>query len=128
MPFSPPSQPKMPPTCAYLGPDGSYTSQASRHLLTPETILIPCTTIADVFAAETSYAVVPLENTIHGVVQETLGCLLGEARREWSVVRTYDKPIQHALVVPSGTRLEDVRWVASHEQVRRILHTCPGDV
>lgn len=128
MPFSPPTQQRMSPTCAYLGPDGSYTSQASRTLLTPEATLIPCTTITDVFAAETTYAVVPLENTIHGVVQETLECLLGEARRGWSMVRTYDKPIQHALVVSRGTRLEDVRWVASHEQVRRVLDTCPSDL
>lgn len=29
--------------------------------------------------------------------------------------------IQHALVVSEGTEREDVRWVASHEQVRSFL-------
>jgi prephenate dehydratase len=107
---------RMSSTCAYLGPNGSYTSQAALHLL-PSASLRPCTTIASVFAAETTHAVVPLENTIHGVVQETLACLLGTERDGWSVVRTYDKGIQHALVVARGTRMEDIRWVASHEQV-----------
>ncbi|GHJ86203.1 hypothetical protein NliqN6_2605 [Naganishia liquefaciens] len=117
------------PTCAYLGPDGSYTSQAARQLVRLARVaLIPCATIADVFAADTTHAVVPLENTIHGVVQETLGCLLAsspaaaaeeeeeEGQPRWSVSTTYDKPIQHALVVKRGTPIENVRWVASHEQ------------
>jgi prephenate dehydratase len=108
---------KMSSTCAYLGPNGSYTSQAALTLL-PTSTLRPCTTIASVFAAETTHAVVPLENTIHGIVQETLACLLGTEREGWTVVKTYDKGIQHALVVARGSRMEDIRWVASHEQVR----------
>lgn len=108
-------------SCAFLGPVGSYTSQAAARLL-PHITLKPFTSIQEVYNADTPYAVLPIENTIHGVVQETLGCLLSDETTGWRVTRTSDMGIQHALVVAEGTKRADVRWVASHEQVRPILH------
>jgi prephenate dehydratase len=79
-----------------------------------------------VFRSDTDLAVIPLENTIHGVVQETLRCFCEEADAEsskmaqsrWEIVGDTDLAVQHALVVRKGTKLEDVTWVGSHEQVR----------
>lgn len=104
-------------SCAFLGPEGSYTSQAVSQLL-PSHPLEPFSSIQEVYNANTPYAVLPIENTIHGVVQETLGCLLSDETRRWKVRGTLDMGIQHALVMSEGTEKEDVRWVASHEQVR----------
>lgn len=104
-------------TCAFLGPVGSYTSQAASRLV-PHLILNPFPSIQEVYHADTPYAVLPIENTIHGVVQETLGCLLSDETTRWRVTATADMGIQHALLMSEGTKWADVRWVASHEQVR----------
>ena len=85
--------------------------------------------IADVFKAATPYAVVPISNTIQGVVQETLLNLIHpETYRiedgqptgasEWEIVGSHKLSVQHNLVVRRGVALEDVEWVGSHEQVR----------
>ena len=75
----------------------------------------------------------PLNNTIHGEVKETLSCLLervaapsskyteglstiqgdGEAR----IVADLDLPVEHSLIVRKGTKMEEIEWVKSHEQV-----------
>jgi prephenate dehydratase len=70
----------------------------------------------------------PLQNTIHGGVLETLDSLLsvlqvppeGGARERPLIVDSVDLGIRHCLVVKRGTRMEDIRWVRSHEQVRPI--------
>jgi prephenate dehydratase len=87
---------------------------------------------ADVFESDTDLAVIPLENTIHGVVQETLRCFCDEADAEssstaqsrWEIAGDLDLAVQHALVVRNGTRLEEVTWVGSHEQVRNLEVHC----
>lgn len=123
-------------TAAYLGPANSYTHQAALALLPPgtsstRTKLVPYTSIAAAYESGETYAVLPLENTIFGVVQETLACLLslssegdGEVEKErkgrWRIVQTYDKRVEHCLVVPSSCsdeQLDEIAWVASHEQV-----------
>ncbi|KAJ9124511.1 hypothetical protein QFC24_003302 [Naganishia onofrii] len=129
-------------TAAYLGPANSYTHQAALALLPPgasstRTKLVPYTSIAAAYESEETYAVLPLENTIFGVVQETLACLLSlssegdaevekERKGRWRIVQTYDKRVEHCLVVPSSCsdeQLDEIAWVASHEQA---LGQCAG--
>lgn len=40
------------------------------------------------------------------------------AQQRWQIVQDFDLAVQHNLVVRRGTSLEEVTWVASHEQVR----------
>ncbi|KAJ9107600.1 hypothetical protein QFC21_001059 [Naganishia friedmannii] len=117
-------------TAAYLGPANSYTHQAALALLPPSSSsLIPYTSIAAAYQSAETYAVLPLENTIFGVVQETLTCLLSdggsgnkdteERNGRWRIVCAYDKRVDHCLVVPSSCsdeQLGEIAWVASHEQ------------
>jgi prephenate dehydratase len=80
----------------------------------------------DVFEASTPYAVVPISNTIQGVVQETLLDLVypktnvsedGSVSTKWEIVGSHTLSVQHNLVVRRGVELKDVDWVGSHEQV-----------
>jgi prephenate dehydratase len=82
--------------------------------------------LVDVFKASTPYAVVPISNTIQGVVQETLLNLIhpethasenGSAATKWEIVGSHTLSVQHNLVVRRGVELKDVDWVGSHEQV-----------
>ena len=65
----------------------------------------------------------PLQNTIHGVVTETLDAILGskvDSVREENrprLIGDLDLPIRHCLVVKKGVQMDQVRWIRSHEQV-----------
>ncbi len=92
--------------------------------------------LLDVFDSDNEFAVIPLENTIQGVVQETLQCFCEDVEVEssnttrgsrWEIVAETDLPIQHTLVVRKETRLEDVTWVGSHEQVRVLGGFLPSE-
>lgn len=85
-----------------------------------------CLASVDVFEASTPYAVVPISNTIQGVVQETLLNLVypethasenGSAATRWEIIGSHTLSVQHNLVVRRGAELKDVDWVGSHEQV-----------
>jgi len=77
--------------------------------------------IQDTFAAlgaESTIAVIPYENSIHGAVIETLE-LLQSPRFPQDVVvcETVELAINHCLVVNRGTRIDAIQVVYSHEQV-----------
>jgi len=65
---------------AYLGPKATFTHQASLEFFGFSAQYIPCSTIRDVFLEVESdradYGVVPVENTIEGVVNYTLDMFL----------------------------------------------------
>jgi chorismate mutase/prephenate dehydratase len=65
---------------AYLGPKATFTHQASLEYFGFSAQYIPCSTIRDVFMEVESercdYGVVPVENTIEGVVNYTLDMFL----------------------------------------------------
>ncbi|BEI88223.1 uncharacterized protein CcaverHIS019_0109410 [Cutaneotrichosporon cavernicola] len=141
----------MPRTIAYLGPAGTYGEQAANHFarrLGGGINLRPCDTIGDVYAASKAcdYAVLPLENTLQGVVLETVDALLSPladpafpameylypptpdalasqggvasptAPEQPHIVADTTLSISHQLVGLRGSRLEDIRYVRSHEQ------------
>ncbi|GMK54860.1 hypothetical protein CspeluHIS016_0114460 [Cutaneotrichosporon spelunceum] len=136
---------------AYLGPAGTYGEQAANHFarrLGGEISLRPCDTIGDAYAASKTcdYAVLPVENTLQGVVLETVDALLSPladtafpsieylypsgpdsalqgdvgsspmAPEQPRIVADTVLPISHQLVGLRGARLEDIRYVRSHEQ------------
>lgn len=90
-------------------------------------IELTCRT-TDAYKRASKFTVLPLENTIYGVVTETLDCLICKCDRinyerlnadeTKLIVAVLDLPISHCLVVKKGTKIEDIRWVSSHEQVR----------
>jgi prephenate dehydratase len=63
-------------------------------------------------AGDVDGALVPLENSVEGSVAQTLDELATGA--PLVVVREAHVPVSFVLVAPAGTRLEDVRTVATH--------------
>ena len=81
--FSASRQAQQPTKVAYLGPEGTFTQQAALTRFGASASSIAANTISAAFnmAANRTvdYAVLPVENTMHGIVGETVD-LLGAAR------------------------------------------------
>ncbi|BCD67543.1 prephenate dehydratase [Nitratiruptor sp. YY09-18] len=87
-----------PERVAYLGPEGSFTHQAAESRFGAMSEYLPAHSIAAVFksieAERAKYGVVPIENSIDGVVGETLD-LLGKS--ELKIVAEVYMPIHHSF-------------------------------
>ncbi|EDP75953.1 prephenate dehydratase [Hydrogenivirga sp. 128-5-R1-1] len=100
---------------AYLGPKATFTHQAALEYFGFSAQYVPCATIRDVFveveSERTDYGVVPVENTIEGVVNYTLDMFLeSELKISGEVVI----PINLHLL-SSSESLSDIRRVYSHK-------------
>jgi len=104
-------------TVAYQGEPGAYGERAVLALF-PEARALPCETIRLTFSRVTSgeadFAVVPVENSQAGSVNETYELLLRSSLLKITgevVIR-----VDHALLAPPGARLEGIRLAHSHWQ------------
>lgn len=109
----PPSTPRR---VGFFGPFGTFTEQALKSqpdLLDAEAVAYP--TVPDVLdavaAGEIDCGVVPIENSIEGVVNFTQDALAFDY--DLLVTREIVLDIEHCLVAPAGTALEDVKVVLS---------------
>ncbi|MDR1135335.1 MAG: chorismate mutase [Clostridiales Family XIII bacterium] len=103
-------------TCVFQGVPGAWSEQALIKLF-PDAARKAVAEFEDVFLAvknkKADYGVVPIENSKTGAIGETYdllrkyGCFI--------VGRTWLN-IQHCLLAPEGTELEDVREVFSHPE------------
>ncbi len=102
---------------AYLGPEGTYSEQAAIDYAA-HSERIPYNAIPAVVKAaemgEVEEAVVPIENSLEGVVTYTVDLLIHQSplKIKGEVV----VPIHHHLLMLPGVRIEDVRVVYSHPQ------------
>jgi len=103
-------------TVGYQGDPGAFSEQAAR-LLFPDASPEPRRTLRAVFADVTGgtlrYGLVPVENSMAGSINETYDLL---ASGGVHIVGEVVLRVDHALLVLPGTRIEDVRRVASHPQ------------
>ncbi len=103
---------------SYLGPEGTYTEEATQFFFPDTVTLMPKATvneaIADVVAGDAEYAVIPQENTLGGAVTNYVDALLTE-EKVW-VVGEVILPINQTLMGVPGASLEDIRLVCSHAQ------------
>ena len=119
---------------AFLGPRATFTEQALRSM--PEAAgaeLVPSTGSPAVLAAvrdgSADLGCVPIENSVEGAVPAVLDGLVADP--PLVIVREALLAVRFALLVRPGTRLADVRTVASHPhgiaQTREwIAATLPG--
>jgi prephenate dehydratase len=115
---------------AYQGARGAFSEDAARALLGPHVSLLPCRTLADVFAAlaagRVDAAVVPISNSIVGPVPEAAELI---ARSHVRTMATHDQPIEQAIVGVPGASVPRLAQVCSHPvalaQCRRWLSRHP---
>lgn len=115
---------------AYLGPEGTFSEAALRTLPAAATArLVPHPSVPSALDAvrngDADGAMVPLENSVEGSVSTTLDELaVGEPLH---IVREVVLPVRFALLARAGTRLENVKRIATHPhaeaQCRRWLAT-----
>jgi prephenate dehydratase len=100
---------------AYQGQPGAYSESAARRLCGVDATLLPCETLADVFAAlaakRVRAAVIPIENTLAGAVPGALR-LLFDSRHAVDAEAT--ERIDHVLAAPAGARIDALEEVLSH--------------
>ena len=116
----------------FFGPFGTFTEQALRtqaDLAAGE--LVPYRTVPDVLDAvdsgEVDLGFVPIENSIEGTVNFTQDALAFD--HDLLIQREVVLDIEHCLVAPAGTSLDDVKVVLSipvataqcHQYLRRVL-------
>jgi len=109
----------------FQGMHGAY-SEAAARAWDPEAATVPFQEFAQVFDAVVSgdldYGVVPVENTLGGIVGQVNSILV---TTELRVVGAVDMPISHCLLAAPGVDHRDIRTAYSHgqalSQCRRFL-------
>ena len=101
---------------AFLGPDGSFTHQAMLQQFGGSTEKMPQASIARVFRAVDSrhadYGIVPLENSVSGLINETLDCLLKTSSQ---ICGELILPVQQNFLINPKDKVR-LRRVYSHQQ------------
>lgn len=101
---------------AYLGPEGTFTQLAARHLFGLQARYRESATIDAVFDAvgseDATYGVVPFENSTEGAVSMTSDALLDS---ELMIRQEYILPIANCLL-SHATSLSQISTVYSHPQ------------
>lgn len=105
-----------PDRVGYQGEPGAFSEQAVAELF-PDDDAVPIRTLRQVFEeveqGRLDNGVVPLENSLAGSINETYDLL---SRGKAFVVGEVVVSVEHALLALPGTRLGDVKRVASHPQ------------
>lgn len=102
---------------AFQGIAGAYSEQATRQYFGPEGESVPCKTLDDIFLAvergDTKFGMLPVENAVAGSVTRSYELLMEHDLRIHAEVILR---VQHMLMAPPGTALDDVTRVRSHPQ------------
>jgi chorismate mutase/prephenate dehydratase len=105
-----------PLTVAFLGPAGTFSHQAAISKFGSSSEMVPADTIADIFAlverGSCDYGVAPVENSLAGVIPETLDTFMQTNLR---IVSEIYEPIIHNLATHCKT-LEEIKVLYSHPQ------------
>lgn len=101
---------------AYLGPEGTFSQMAARHLFGLSARYRECATIEAVFDAvqskDVTYGVAPIENSTEGAVSMTSDALIEGALL---IRQEYVLPVSHCLL-SRATSLGSITTVFSHPQ------------
>jgi len=101
---------------AYLGPEATFSHIAALNYFGTSAELVPVETIVDVFeevsSERVSFGVVPIENSIEGVVATTLDAIYEYGLKACGEI--YES-ISHHLMNQTG-RIEDIKKIISHPQ------------
>lgn len=102
---------------AFLGPEGTFTQQASLKHFGSSAVTRPMSVIDEVFreveAGAVNYGVVPVENSTEGVVTHTLDNFIGSNLK---ICGEVELRIHHHLMVSDVTHTESITRIYSHSQ------------
>src|SRR5690349_8418519 len=102
---------------AYLGPEGTFTQQASLKHFGHSAVVLPFSAIDEVFreveAGAVNYGVVPVENSTEGVVNHTLDNFMGSNLK---ICGEVELRIHHNLMVSDVTNTNSITRIYSHSQ------------
>ena len=115
------------PIVAYQGIEGAYSHLACKTVF-PEAQSLACenfqTAIQLVEQEKADYAMIPLENSTAGRVEEIYRLL---PRTHLSIIAEHFEPVNHCLLALPGTQLEDIKTVSSHPQaLAQCFHRLEG--
>lgn len=103
---------------AFQGEHGAFSETAIFTLFKKETRTLPSYSFADVFEkvqnGECEYGVLPVENSLGGVVYQVWDCL---HEYDLSIVAETKIKITHQLITNPGVKLTDITTVYAHYQV-----------
>ncbi len=112
-----------PPKVSCLGPEGSYSELAAKKMCEGAEIVL-CHSFVDavrrLVGGKVDYAVLPVENSLNGGIQECLDLL-----EEYDIFasREFPLPVDHRLATLEGVSFDRIERVYSHEQA---LGQCLG--
>ena len=102
---------------AFQGENGAYSQEAIFRTFGNETETLPCRTFFDLFRAvdqgQTDFAMVPIENSTAGAINQSYDLLLDY---DLKITREVVLQVRHNLMAIPGTTLADVKRVYSHPQ------------
>jgi prephenate dehydratase len=116
-------------TVVYPGEEGAYAAEAGARMY-PDAELVACRSFAEVVRSvgrgEAGCGVLPIENSLAGVIPETYDLL---AHAPLAIVSETVIAVPHCLVGLAGTNIDGLRRVHSHPaalaQCRRFLSSLP---
>ena len=101
---------------SYLGPAGTFTEAALIPLLKPQDKSVPAVNVTAALDAVRSgtadYAIVPIENSVEGVVARTLDELASGA--PLLIIGESILTVSFALMVKPGMKISDIKRLATH--------------
>jgi len=106
---------------AILGGKGAYSYLAAKKYFNKsENLYLACASFDEVLNnvenGNATYGVIPIENTTSGGITEVYDLLLESGL---AIIGEEKYPINHCLVAPQESRLEDIRCIVSHPQASR---------
>ena len=109
-------------TIAYQGVEGAYSEQACKNAY-PDMKPIACETFQDamwmVEQGDADLAMIPLENSTAGRVEEIYRLI---PKMALHVIAEHFEPVVHCLLGLKGSKIENIKCVASHPQALAQCH------
>lgn len=105
------------PIVAFQGEPGSYSEKATRDYFGNNVATMPCRSFSGIFAAiheeRANFGMLPVENSLAGTVMPAYDLLIDHDLRVQGeiIVR-----IEHCLMAPAGTPLQEIKRAKSHHQ------------
>jgi len=100
----------------FLGPKGTFSHQATLNIFHKKTQFVETKTITEIFkkvdSQEIGIGIVPIENTIGGIISETINCLINYHVK---VSGSFNIEIHQCLLARTKNK-KDLQMIKSHPQ------------